>query len=261
MNDNRPVAVFDSGVGGLSVLFRLVQMLPDEDFIYLGDRKNSPYGGKSHEEVRALCEQNAASLFSMGAKALVIACNTATAASVQSLRALYPDVPIIGTEPAIKPAVESGCKRVLVLATPLTVREPKFRSLLALHAQRAEVTAVECPGLADMVERGECDAPSTDAYFSQIFSPYLERGFDAVVLGCTHYPFTRRSIERIIGDKIPIFDGSIGTARQTGRILEKYGLCAAEGRSGHVKIISSDGNDKALTDFYRSFCFPARPLQ
>lgn len=254
MSDNRPVAVFDSGVGGLSVLCRLVRMLPEEDFIYLGDRKNAPYGDKTHDEVRRLAFSNAEYLFSLGAKALVIACNTATAAAVTELRARYPDIPIIGTEPALKPAVDAGCSRVLVLATPRTVSEERFWALLREHSGASEVIPVACSGLADMIEHGVTDGRAADEYFNYLFAPYRREGFDAVVLGCTHYPFARAAIERAVGESVRIFDGAIGTARQTGRMLEKYALCAPEGRTGKVRLISTDGDNAALRRFYETNC-------
>lgn len=254
MSDTRPVGVFDSGVGGLSVLCRLNRMLPEEDFIYFGDRKNAPYGDKTHDEVRRITEENVDLLLSMNAKALVIACNTATAAAIVPLREKYPAIPIIGIEPAVKPAADAGSRCVLVLATPRTVREPRFHELIRAHGGSAEVIAVPCEGLADMVERGKAEGREANEYFSRLFARYSDKKFDAVVLGCTHYPFARRAIEKAVGENVRIYDGSIGTARQTARLLERAGLTAPEGRLGKITMISSDGDNDSLQRLYDGYC-------
>ena len=256
MEDSRPIAVFDSGVGGLSVLVRLRELMPEEDFIYLGDRKNAPYGSKTHEEVRRIAEKNVDMLVLHGAKAVVIACNTATAAAVEPMRKKYPQIPIIGIEPAVKPAVDAGCGRILVLATPRTVSEPRFIALMERRAGDSAVIGVPCEGLSQMVERGECEGEETDAYFERLFAPFRSDGFDAVVLGCTHYPFVRSAIRRAVGENVAIFDGAEGTARHTKRCLESAGLRAPAGRRGQVTFLATDGEEgvRAIADFYRKRC-------
>ncbi|MBQ7591663.1 MAG: glutamate racemase [Clostridia bacterium] len=231
-----PVAVFDSGVGGLSVLRSLVAELPGEDFIYFGDRKNAPYGGRTHAEIKEIAEKNAGMLFGLGAKALVVACNTATAAGIEQIREKYPDRPVIGIEPAVKPAFEAGCRRVAVMATPRTVGESRFSSLLEELSARFSALAfgLPCPGLSEAVERGEV----RKEYFDSLFSG-LE--FDGLVLGCTHYPFASAEISAA-APGIPLFDGASGTARQTRRRLAEEGLLRrCDGRRGKVEFIPDDG--------------------
>ncbi|MCQ2353749.1 MAG: glutamate racemase [Clostridia bacterium] len=256
MEDSRPIAVFDSGVGGLSVLVRLRELMPEEDFIYLGDRKNAPYGSKTHEEVRRIAEKNVDMLVLHGAKAVVIACNTATAAAVEPMRKKYPQIPIIGIEPAVKPAVDAGCGRILVLATPRTVSEPRFTALMERRAGNSSVIGVPCEGLSQMVESGECEGKETDEYFERLFTPFRSDGFDAVVLGCTHYPFVRSAIRRAVGEKVAIFDGAEGTARHTKSCLEYAGLRASAGRQGKVIFLATDGEEgvRTISDFYRKRC-------
>lgn len=261
MSDTRPVGVFDSGVGGLSVLVRLRELMPEENYIYLDDKKNAPYGSKTHDEVRQIAENNVDFLINEGAKAVVIACNTATAASVESVRRKHPDIPIIGIEPAIKPAVDAGCRRILVLATPRTVLEPRFAALMERNAGSSTVIGVPCEGLSQMVERGECEGAVTDAYFERLFASYRNNGnadFDAVVLGCTHYPFVREAIRQAVGDGIRIFDGAYGTARHTLRCLEAADLRNSPGSDGEgkVHIISTGGQEAArrVRDFYEERC-------
>ena len=161
-----PIAVFDSGLGGISVLRALVQRLPGEDFLYFGDSANAPYGVRPAEEVRRLTQDVIARLYDRGIKAAVIACNTATSAAIGPLRAAFPDIPVIGIEPALKPAVAHH-RRVLVLATPLTLREEKFAALMQQCAGCAEITPLPCPELVEFVERGELDSPALTAYLAR----------------------------------------------------------------------------------------------
>ena len=239
-----PIGVFDSGVGGLSVLLQLVRCMPDEDYIYLGDRKNAPYGTKSAEEVRALAMENAERLLALGAKCLVIACNTTTAATAEYLRKKHGDVPIVGIEPAVKPAARSGCRKVLVLATPRTVAEERFLSLIAANSKECELVAVPCHHLAKMIERGE----PVNEYLKELFSEFAD--FDGIVLGCTHYPFVKDEIISAVGKEVEIFDGAVGTAAQTKRRLEAAGLLRDSGE-GKVRFISTDGDDAYIENFYK----------
>lgn len=204
-----PIAVFDSGLGGISVLRALVQRLPGEDFLYFGDSANAPYGVRPAEEVRRLTQDVIARLYDRGIKAAVIACNTATSAAIGPLRAAFPDIPVIGIEPALKPAVAHH-RRVLVLATPLTLREEKFAALMQQCAGCAEITPLPCPELVEFVERGELDSPALTAYLARQLGPYAGR-VDAAVLGCTHFPFARRAIRAALGGAVALYDGSDGT--------------------------------------------------
>lgn len=248
-----PIGVFDSGVGGLSLLFELRRLLPNEDFVYYGDRANAPYGAKSHEEILNISKGIVNTLISRGAKAIVVACNTATAVAIEPLRAAYPELPIIGIEPAVKPARESGCRRVLVLATPVTVSEKRFAALLRANSREGcEFIGVPCHDLAYMIEN-DATSDEIEAYMSSVFEPYREKGFDGIVLGCTHYPLVREEIKRAAGENVKIFDGSDGTARHTKALLEELSLNSLARKIGTVEFISSDGSDH-IERFFNKFC-------
>ncbi len=250
--NSSPIGVFDSGVGGLSLLFDLRRLLPNEDFIYYGDRANAPYGAKSHEEILDISKGIFNDLISRGCKAIVVACNTATAVAIEPLRAAYPDLPIIGIEPAVKPAREAGCKRVLVLATPVTVSESRFAALLRANSgEGCEFIGVPCHQLAYLIENG-ASSDEIEDYMTSVFSPYRENGFDGIVLGCTHYPLARDEIKRAAGENVQIFDGSDGTARRTKSLLEELSLNSLARKIGTVEFISSDGSDRLEQFFYKT---------
>ena len=216
-----PVAVFDSGLGGISVLRALVRRMPGEDFLYFGDSANAPYGVRPAAEVRELTQSVIARLYDRGIKAAVIACNTATSAAIGTLRAAFSDIPVIGIEPALKPAAAQH-RHVLVLATPLTLREKKFAALMQRCAASAEILPLPCPELVEFVERGELDSPALTAYLARQLGPYAGH-VDAVVLGCTHFPFARRAIRAALGGGVALYNGSDGTARETQRQLVRRG--------------------------------------
>lgn len=250
------IAVFDSGLGGLSVLKELIKILPEENFIYFGDTANAPYGVRSADEVRALTFCAYEMLKREGIKAFVIACNTATSVAVRALRERYPDDIIIGVEPALKPAVLSGeHPTVAVLATPLTLREEKFANLLGRFADCARVVPFACPGLVEYVERGDTSSDELLAFLGELLAPLKTEKLDAVVLGCTHYPIIRDPIRAILGDDALIFDGGEGTARETRRRLEGAHLLAPSGNVGSVVFIDSsfpnvkNPNESTLTRF------------
>ena len=195
-----PIGVFDSGVGGISVLRELVAQMPNENYIFFGDSKNAPYGTKTLEEVQKLTCADAEYLLSRGVKALVVACNTATSAAIRILREKYADMPVIGIEPALKPAVHAGGHpRVLV-----------------------------------MLEGAELEA-----FLANLFEPYRSHPVDCVVLGCTHYPFVRETIQKLLGAGVQIFDGGAGTARETERRLKDCGLCSGRAQQGTVELCNS----------------------
>ena len=236
---NMPVGVFDSGAGGISVLQTMTSLLPEEDFLFYGDDLHAPYGTKSAEEVCRLSEDAIRVLLSHGAKAVVIACNTATAAAAEILRSRY-GMPIIGMEPAIKPA--SVLRRggiVLSMATPGTLQSEKYRRLSAKYG--TGVVPLPCPGLMEFVEKGILEGETLHAYLSALFEPYRDCQVDAVVLGCTHYVFLARMIAAFFPAGTPILDGNLGTARQLERRLIETGLRADAGRRGRVEILSSGG--------------------
>lgn len=238
--NNLPIAVFDSGIGGVSVLKELVSTLPNENFIYYGDTANAPYGVKSAEKVRELTFSVYEKLKAEGIKAFVIACNTATSVAVADLREKYPDDIIIGVEPALKPAVESReHPTVAVLATPLTLKEDKFAKLLSRFESNAHVISFACPGLVEFVERGEIEGENLHKFLSELLFPLKNENLDCVVLGCTHYPFVKAEISAILGENVKIFDGSVGTAQNTRRRLENADLLNDAKEKGRVIFIDS----------------------
>lgn len=236
-----PIAVFDSGVGGISVLKNLVELMPHEDFIYYGDSANAPYGTKTLDEVRTLtCDHAKNLLIDQHAKGLVVACNTATSAAVRILREKYPDVPIVGIEPAVKPAVLfKDNPRVLVMATPMTIREEKFRKLMARYSDKGDIIPLPCPGLMNFVERGDLYGDDVRQYLEELLYDYTHGEIDAVVLGCTHYPFVRKMIQQVLGENVRVFDGGNGTAREMKRRLLEKGLLNDKMQQGKVEFQNS----------------------
>ena len=217
------IAVFDSGVGGISVLRELIALMPGENYRYFGDSANAPYGKKTTEEVRQLTLQNAQMLLSGNAKALVVACNTATSAAIDLLRETFPDKLILGIEPALKPAItQFPTGRIGIMATEVTLREEKLQRLMA-QFDTAEVHRISAPDLVELIENGKADTQETEDFLRQILAPYVGK-LNALVLGCTHYPFVKDAISRILGENTLLFDGGAGTARQTRRCLEQAGL-------------------------------------
>lgn len=216
------IAVFDSGVGGISVLRELVKLMPRERYLYFGDSANAPYGSRTTEEVKALTLRAAERLMDRGLKALVIACNTATAAAITELRSLYPDMIVVGIEPALKVAADRfPGGRVGVMATPVTLREEKFAHQLERFAGM-EVSSIPAPGLVELVENGGT-SQEEETLLRPILEPYAGK-LDAIVLGCTHYPFAAAAVARILGPETLLLDGGPGTARETKRRLENAGL-------------------------------------
>lgn len=237
------IAVFDSGVGGISVLRELIKEMPGENYLYYGDSANAPYGRYTTEKVRNLTMEAAEMLFSRGAKALVVACNTATAAAIKQLREAYPDKVIIGIEPALKVAAEMfPGGHIGVMATPVTLREEKFHHQLERFPD-VKVSLIPAPELVELVETGHQRDGAVKAYLEPLLQPYVGK-LSAVVLGCTHYPFASRVIGEILGDKTVILDGGEGTARQTRRQLEEKGLLL-EGE-GSIQMENSAGDAEKI---------------
>lgn len=250
-----PIAVIDSGVGGISVLRELCALMPNENFIYLGDSKNAPYGSKSRDEVLRITRDNLEFLKDRGIKALVIACNTATSAAVKILRAEEKELVIVGIEPAIKPpSLDFDHPRVLVMATPLTLREEKFRRLVERFSDAEEIIPIPCPHLVEFIERGELDTPELHEYIEKLLSPYRNEKIDALVLGCTHYPHISDAISRHISPNVRIYDGGVGTARETRRRLEDAGLLNTCSERGSVEIINSS-NDERLIELSKKLLY------
>ena len=237
------IAVFDSGVGGISVLRELMALMPEEHYLYFGDSANAPYGSRTTEEVRALTMNAAQMLYTRGIKALVVACNTATAAAIADLREKYPDIVIIGIEPALKMATDrfpTGC--VGIMATQVTLREEKLE-LLVERFPEAKVERIPAPGLVELVEQGKAESDETEMLLRQILAPYLGK-LDAIVLGCTHYPFVKSTVSKILGKQVKVLDGGEGTARQTRRCLEERGWLR-EGE-GSLQMENSSGRRELL---------------
>lgn len=259
---NLPVGFFDSGLGGISVLRETVKLLPQEDYLYYGDSLHAPYGVKTVEEVESLVAASAAHLLARGVKAIVVACNTATSAAIRFLRSAYPELPVIGTEPAVKPAAERHPGgRILVLATPMTVKEEKFLRLRARYEQQAQIIAVPCGGLMEFVERGELQGPEVEAYLLDRLEPYLKVPVDAVVLGCTHYPFLRGAIRRIVGRRPEIIDGSRGIAQQLGRKLAERGLLREKDTPGQIVFENSLDSPEILARSRALFAYADDPSE
>ena len=239
------IAVFDSGVGGISVLRHLRELMPGERYLYFGDSANAPYGSRSTEAVRLLTLAAAKKLTEeYPLKALVIACNTATAAAVKEVRAQYPELIVIGIEPALKVAADHfPGGRIGVMATEVTLREEKFDTLLHRFEKDCVITKIPAPGLVQLVESGKVDCPETDALLHSILDPYVGK-LDALVLGCTHYPFAAKAIARVLGSGTVLLEGGGGTARETRRRLAEAGLL--EQGTGSVTILNSSGSEEMI---------------
>jgi len=237
---NSPIGVFDSGVGGIGTLAALCRELPQERFLFYGDTANAPYGTKTREEVMGCVSRIVDHLLEQDVKAVVIACNTATAVAAAELRAKY-ELPIIGIEPALKPASEIRREgSILVMATPMTLKLEKFRALYERYGEGA--IPLPCPGLMELVEREADD--EARRYLLELFSPYDLNKVDAVVLGCTHYVFLRPILKGILPETVSVLDGNEGTARQLRRVLAQRNLLS--GGQGSVTLETSGDPERVL---------------
>ena len=248
MTADSPIGIMDSGMGGISVLREITALLPNENFIFYGDSKNAPYGSRTTEEIYHLTSRVVDELLDRGVKAVVIACNTASSAAGKRLREKYPSLPIIAIEPALKPAV-IGCPngRVLVLATEATLRETKFATLMDAWKDRAEIIKMPLPGLPEFVERGELDSPALRDFLSRHFKALGGKTVDGVVLGCTHYPFVKKVISELFDNKVKIYDGAAGTARQLRRRLYSRNLLNNSDKKGTITWLNSS-EDPAMIE-------------
>ncbi len=221
-----PIGIFDSGIGGISVLAEIIKMLPHEEFVYYADTMHSPYGNKSEDVVRSLSIKAAEFLSRMGIKSLVVACNTATCAAIAEIRAMF-SFPVIGMEPAIKPAVESKSRgKILVMATPLTLKSTKFHELVCKYKHLADIVPLPCPGLVDIIEQGYIQGHVIQEYLSQIFFQINREDISTIVLGCTHYVLIKNEIVKVVGGNISIIEGNSGTARHLRNVLQSKSLLA-----------------------------------
>lgn len=242
MNNNAPIGFFDSGVGGLSVLKESLKILPNENYIYYGDSINAPYGTKTETEIKKLTDLGISFLIEKGAKAIVIACNTATSVAANDLRKKYPNIPILGIEPAVKPAIsKSNNGSILIMATPMTLSKGKFVNMLENYTQY-NIKKVPCKGLAELIEDGQTSGEIIEEYLKNILSPYINEKIETIVLGCTHYPFVANCISNIVGESVSIIDGSYGTVCNLKKQLEDNRLINKSNVIGKIDIYNSSQN-------------------
>ena len=240
-----PIGVFDSGVGGLSVLREIRTLLPNESLLYIADSGHVPYGEKSPEFIRERCRVLAEFLLAQGAKTLVLACNTATVAGVAELRERYPLLPLVGMEPAVKPAAAATTSGVVgVLATTGTLKSAKFAALLDRFASDVRVITQPCPGLVEQIEAGELDSAATRELLQGFVAPLLAEGCDTLILGCTHYPFIKPLLRSLVPESISLIDTGPAVARQVQRLLADHDLLA-NGTAQSTQFWSS-GEPQAL---------------
>lgn len=250
-NKHKPIGFFDSGVGGLSVLKEALKIMPNEDYIYFGDSKNAPYGVKTAEEVRRLTFQAVEFLLSKNVKGIAIACNTATSAAVADLRIKYPSLPLVGIEPALKPAVETNDGGdILIMATPMTLKEEKFNRLMERYKDRATIIPVPCPGLMEFIEEGKLKSKEVLEYLEDKINTYKKNRISSIVLGCTHYPFIKDVLVDIVGNDVKIIDGGLGTSKELRRRLKESNLLREEKRSGNIEIINSSNKKEIINLSY-----------
>ena len=243
------IGLFDSGVGGISVLRHMLRLMPDERYLYMGDSANAPYGTKTKEQVRQLTFAVAEKLIARGIKALVVACNTATSAAINDLRSAYPDLIVVGIEPALKLAADRFPKGNLgVMATPMTLREEKFDLLLHRFDSQCRVSKIPAPGLVELIEQGRGNSAEAEILLRSLLKDYIGN-IDALVLGCTHYPFAAEAISRVLGEQVALLDGGDGTARETKRRLALAGLL--NDGCGEIVIENSSTDPKIIELAYR----------
>ena len=219
-----PIGVFDSGIGGISVLAEIIKILPNEEFIYFADTLHAPYGNKPENVVQSLSIKTTEFLSSVGVKCLVVACNTATGAAINEIRKMCA-FPVVGMEPAVKPAAELGIKgKILVMATPLTLKSKKFDELIRHYKHRSEIVPLPCPGLVEIIEQGHTHGREVEDYLSYLFSSINKEDISAIVLGCTHFVLIKEEIVKIGGGEINVIDGNYGTAIHLRRTLQNERL-------------------------------------
>jgi glutamate racemase len=235
-----PIGIFDSGVGGLSVLKKIRRQMPNEAVLYFADQGHVPYGPRGLDEVRMFSEQIARFLLGMDAKLIVVACNAASAAALQYLRQNFPATSFVGMEPAVKPAAESTQSGVVgVLATPATFQGALYASVVERFASGVTILQDTCPGLVGQIENGELDSAATRNILEKALHPMLAQGIDTVVLGCTHYPFIIPLVKQIVGPEVRVIDPAPAVARQVSRLLELAGLLNPGSSSGVLRFFTS----------------------
>lgn len=246
---NSAIGFFDSGVGGLSVMREAISLMPNENYIYFGDSKNAPYGTKELNEVRKLTLKAVNFLLNEGVKAIVVACNTATSAAIEDIRDKYKDTIIIGIEPALKPAIKLNRNgNVIIMATPMTLREKKFKLLMEKYKKEASIISLPCAGLVEFIEQGILEGEELEDYLKEKFNPYLRDDISSIVLGCTHYPFVKKALSNVIGENVPLIDGGLGTAQELRRKLMESDLLNDSKEKGNILVYNSI-NDNKIVDF------------
>jgi glutamate racemase len=241
-----PIGIFDSGVGGISVLRAIREQMPEESVIYFGDQGHIPYGPRRMEQIRDFSEAIARFLLERGAKIIVVACNTASAAALKYLREKFPDIQFVGMEPAVKPAAEhTQTGKVGVLATPTTFQGALYASVVERFANGVELFQSTCPGLVQEIEQGNLTGDKTRQILEDALLPMLEKNIDTVVLGCTHYPFVIPLIQQIVGENVRVIDPAPAVAKQAARLLEARGTRNKSGPKGDVKFYTS-GDPESL---------------
>jgi glutamate racemase len=239
-SDEAPIGVFDSGVGGLSVLREIRAQLPSESILYFADQGHVPYGERKVEEVRAFSEEITRFLLHLGAKLIVVACNAASAAALRYLRLTFPKIPFVGMEPAVKPAAETTQTGVVgVLATPATFQGALYASVVERFGSGVIILQDICPGLVGQIEKGELDTPTTRDILEKALRPMLEQGIDTVVMGCTHYPFVIPVVREIAGRGVRVIDPAPAVVRQTARLLESAGARNPRRKPGTMRFFTS----------------------
>jgi glutamate racemase len=255
MHSEWPIGVFDSGVGGLSVLREIHHLLPHEELIYVADSAHAPYGDKPKEFILERSRTIVEFFLSHNVKAIVVACNTATAAAVKELRSIY-HLPMVAMEPAVKPAAEQTLTGVIgVLATSRTINSNNFQILFARFADKALIIPQACPGLVDQVEQGDLEGPETYKLVAQFVQPLLEQKADILVLGCTHYPFLKPVIQELAGPAIKVIDSGEAIARRLHSLLNHHGLLSEAKLAGSVQFYSSADNgiaDAVISELWGS---------
>ena len=254
----RPIGIFDSGVGGLSVLKSIRQELPHQDIIYFADQAHVPYGSRPVEEVRNFSDSISRFLLQQGCPLIVVACNTASAASLKDLRQTFPDVPFVGMVPAVKPAAEQTLTGIVgVLATPSTFQSELYASVVERFANGVEILQDTCPGLVGLVEEGNLTGFQTRNILEQAIKPMLARGIDTIVLGCTHYPFVIPLIQEIAGENVRVIDPAPAVARQTIRMMESHHIEPSTTKKGFIQCFTSGEPGKIIRfvdDFCKTYC-------
>ncbi len=247
MTDNdQPIGIFDSGVGGLSVLREIRSLMPNENIIYFGDQGHVPYGPRPMRQIQDFSEGITRFLLKQRSKIIVVACNTASAAALKHLRETFPDVQFVGMEPAVKPAAEkTQTGKVGVLATPATFQGALYASVVERFANGVELFQNTCSGLVQQIEMGNLNGDETRRILEDALHPMLEKNIDTVVLGCTHYPFVIPLIERIAGEKVRVIDPAPAVARQVKRLVEAGGMANQNGQDGKIRFITSGEVDSA----------------